>query len=523
MKKIFTLLALALGAATASAADYTDVLSVNVNGVVSEQQATISLNQSNDGSYEFSLKNFMLVMGESSLGIGTIQLNGVEGTTADGVTTLYTSQSTKIQAGDAEGVSQWMGPMLPEVPIVMTAKIENGSLYAAINIDMTSTLSQKIQVMFGERGYQLPNSGFENYKEYKVKQGLVFSKEVTVDEPLSWHSFASATGSLVEMANKASSNPHTFVSNVVRPGSTGSKSVLVVSSSALGIVANGTITTGRMNAGAIQANDLANHAELDMSKTETDGNGDPFYAVMNGRPDSLAVWVKYKQSSVVEDFPYATISAAITDGTYYQDPNDNTYKNVLATACDTTIESNGFAWQRISVPFNYVDKSIKGKAILVTISTNAGAGKGTTADSIYVDDAEFIYNASLLSAKVGGKEVTFSAPGDTAEVEGLTAVKAEDIETVTNANGADVATTLANVGDDIVATVKVTSSDLKTVNFYSIKFKNANVSGISDAKAGANDKVKAIYSIDGVKVDAMQGGNVYIVVYESGKTQKVVR
>ena len=46
MKKIFTILALFLGAITVSADDFTDVLSVDINGAVTEQYATISLRDS---------------------------------------------------------------------------------------------------------------------------------------------------------------------------------------------------------------------------------------------------------------------------------------------------------------------------------------------------------------------------------------------------------------------------------------------------------------------------------------------
>lgn len=89
-------------------------------------------------------------------------------------------------------------------------------------------------------------------------------------------------------------------------------------------IANGTITTGRINTGSMTAADPSNHSWLDLSRTDVDANGDPFHAILNGQPDSIAAWVKFKQNKPVADFPYATISAVITDGTYYQDPEDNT-------------------------------------------------------------------------------------------------------------------------------------------------------------------------------------------------------
>lgn len=55
---------------------------------------------------------------------------------------------------------------------------------------------------------------------------------------------------------------------------------------------------------------MSNHAYLDMSKTDKDNNGDPFYQTINGTPDSVAVWMAFKQSTPNADYPYATLSSA---------------------------------------------------------------------------------------------------------------------------------------------------------------------------------------------------------------------
>ena len=119
-----------------------------------------------------------------------------------------------------------------------------------------------------------------------------------------------------------------------------------------------------------------------MSSTEVDGNGNPYYINMVGRPDSLAVWVKFSQAKANKKHPYATVSAYITDGTRFQDPQDKTYGNVMAKAVNNTIATTGGEWKRIVVPFTYVNDSIDGKAILVTISTNADPGQGSDGDEI---------------------------------------------------------------------------------------------------------------------------------------------
>ena len=92
-----------------------------------------------------------------------------------------------------------------------------------------------------------------------------------------------------------------------------------------------------MNAGSTTATDTKNHAFLDLSNTDKDNNGDPFYTVLNGRPDAVKVWVKFKQATPQAFYPYATVNAVITDGTRYQDPEDKTYTNVVAKATNAKI------------------------------------------------------------------------------------------------------------------------------------------------------------------------------------------
>lgn len=527
MKKIFTILALAMGAITVSAEDFTDVLTVDVNGAVSEQKATISLDKDENGEYVFSLKNFVLQAGESSLGVGTIELSNVDTVAGDnGLLTLTTKQSVKIKEGDDSNVAYWFGPRLGDVPVELVAEKRGDKLYAVIDIDMMAMMQQIIKVTFGNGGYQIPNSGFENFHKYTVKMGGLFTaKNVDVYEATSWHSFATSTGSLASMANQTAAHPFTYKSDITRPGSAGSSSLMITSTSASGIIANGTVTTGRMNAGDMDPASTKNHAHLDMSVKDKDGNGDPFYAAMNGRPDSIAVWVKFKQSKAQADHPYATISAAITNGTYYQDPQekDKVYNNVLAKAKNAKIESNGFAWQRISVPFEYVNDTVSGKAILVTISTNADAGKGTVNDTLYIDDAQLVYNASLVSAKVKDVVVNLEDGVNEYVINGLAGVTVDDVKIEVNGKGAKVEKTLTEDGKDVVVSVKITSNDLKTSKVYTFTMPDAVVTGIENAKADGNDKVKAVYDTLGRKVNATRHGETYIIVYESGKTEKVVR
>ena len=510
MKKTLLSLALALlSSLSMSAKDYTETLVVTVvNGTATRQTATISVDKNDDGTYNFNLKNFMLKMGDQSMGIGNITLNNLKAATSSKGDVVSTHQDIAITAGDDPNVSNWMGPMLGTIPLDLKLLVNDKKLYTLIDIDMQQTLKQTIHVTFGDN-YQLPNSGFEDYRTEQITKLDDSYKQITVnvEEPLNWHSFASATGDFVQAAN-AFSDPHTYSSDVVRSGATGKKSLLLTSASVFGIVANGTITTGRMQAGAMTAADTKNCAFLSTDNTSTDSHGDPFYALMDGTPDSIAVWVKFKQGTPNADHPYATVSAAITDGTYYQDPQDKDYTNVVATAKNAQIASNNFEWQRIVVPFKYTGNDVKAKAMLVTLSTNADPGQGSAADNLYVDDISLIYNVDKPAVTVNGKAVTL----DNAEISTTAENPAAAVVVATTANKGSFAAVseLSSTDDQRKLQLLYCSDDLQTIKTYTLVINKGAETGISQIKTATNKDSK-VYDLNGREVKTMHHGNVYIL------------
>lgn len=503
MKHFFTLFLLGLFSLGVSATDFTDNLKVTVNGTSTEQKAVVSVSSDNN-VYTLSLKNFVLSLGGQQMGIGNITIADLQGEQRDGYTLLRGKQNIRITAGDDSSVGMWMGPMLGEVPVDVKAKVTDSTAYAVINITM-SALQQNIQVTFGS-GYQIANSGFEYWHTATISD-LNGDNTTTSDEPNTWHSFMSATGSQ-PWVYFAGNTPHVFKSNVTRPGSTGKLSAMVTSTQIWTIVANGTITTGRLAAGSMDPSDVANHSQLDFSDKATDGNGDPFYVKMYGRPDSLALWVKFIQGTPNATYPYATVSAAITDGTYYQDPQGTTqYKNVLATAKNAEIVSNGAQWQRIVVPFDYIGAGVDGKGLLVTVSTNATAGKGSV-DTLYVDDVELIYNTTLKSLSVKGSSVKdFSAWKQDYEVSVAGKLSASDIAAVASSSRALVDTQVKDEEGGQVATVTVTSEDLRTSTVYTIHAKST-ATGIHSVKTVNSDG--AVYDLQGRRLMGTPAHGVYI-------------
>lgn len=539
MKRFFTsLLATAAFAVSSMATDYKDIMNVSIDGNLSTPtENTISVEKTDDSGYTLSLKNFVLYMSSGDqvypMPVGTIVLENVEAVTNGDVTTLKTSQDIEIAEGDDptfEGL--WIGPGLSAqgdlIPVNMTGEIRGDKFYTVININF---MGMNIDVVFGNGGYQIENSGFENFHTATYVDG---KNKYTSDEPNAWHSFNSgiATGTASFLTKYALQNGNTSVSDDVRPGSTGTKSVAIKSSIVMGFQpANGTMTTGRLQAGSITATDAANCSFLDMSSTDTDGNGDPFYTVLNGRPDALSVWVKYKQGQVNEQYPYATVSAVITDGTRYQDPEDKAYTNVVAKAQDKTIESKGFEWQNLVIPFDYTSyasNDAQAKALLVTISTNAQPGVGSSdaenPDMIIVDDISLVYNSHLASLKVKGTEVEgFDKNVLSYDLKGEGAVSVDDIEAVSDGQGAYVTKAVEGTDKGVKVTITVTSNDLKTTNVYTLNIEGATTTGINKVETTTGKGTAAIYNVNGQRVDNMSQKGLYIIRQADGKTVKVLK
>ena len=498
MKKIFTLLLVAMTAVVARATDYIVPVTVVVNGVTSEQLGEFSIVE-NDGLYDISLKNFVLDSENGPMGVGNVELKGIQ-PYQDGKATLFvTEKEVTITDGDDPNVVAWMAGMLPPVNVLLRGKIEDEHLYMNLYIDLMETMDQIIQVTVGE-GYQMPNPGFE----------LWHPSDETHVEPDGWHSFETATGALAAFGGHhltKSKNAHS-----------GEACARIYSSSILGIVANGTMTTGRLNADAMIATDPANNAYLDTSMPELDGAGKPFYIPLYSRPDSIAVWVRFRQGSVNPDHPYANISAVITDGTYYQDPEDKVYTNVVAKAKNDKIATTDGEWVRVTAPFVYTENAVEPKAILVTISTNADAGQGSDGDEVLVDDIELIYNAKVTGLKINGQDVPgFSPDVFEYEMELEQGVTTEDIEVVVEGQSTHVIKDVSFI-DSNVCTVMALGGDMKHMSTYVIREKGSSTA-IRSIKTPAGQS--AYYTLDGRQAKTLAPGRIYIRRQADGTVTKV--
>ncbi len=219
--------------------------------------------------------------------------------------------------------------------------------------------------------YQLPNGNFESWNN---------------NIPIGWNTFNSSTG---PYASFASSNHHSQ-----ETGHTGTGSCIkLYSSSILGVIANGNITTGRINAGSMTAANSANYNFTD----RTNSYAQPF----NGTPDSMYVWTKMTAAS---NSTQAVVRAYIHGNTDFKDPNDcstpSLYKGKVSISM--TPHNN---WTLQKAPFIY-DGTSSVNYIIVTLTTNATPGGGSGGDALYVDDLEFIYSAWLTDLKMNGTTIT---------------------------------------------------------------------------------------------------------------------
>lgn len=529
MKKLFTsvALALALGTLSTNAKDYTCPLTINMMGIdMPVGNINVTVDEQENGKYTLKLINFDMA---ETMPVGNIVVEDVEPTVCGNTIMLNAQKTIQITAGDkkdSDGNDQeWMGPALGEVSILLKAQIKGDNLKALLNIPVDD--SRIVNVKLGDNAdsmCQLPNSGFEEF--HTATYG-----KYTSNEPNGWHTFMSATG---KWKSSVAGVTHTWISQDIRndANTTNKQSVKIASSAVkfLGVPiasANGTITTGRLQAGSTTATDPDNCSFLDFSHSEVDGNGDPFYTILNNKPDSLKAWVKFHAGKDNKN-PTATISALLTTGEYAQDPDDGTHTaNIIAKANTDAIASTD-EWQQITLPFVYSNTETMPKAALVTISTCAVPSGGSMSDSdpdiLYVDDVELIYKAGIKSIKFKGEDISdkFDENGSLENNDYDKPLSLDDF--VVDAEGVGAFVTKKITSDDKLTsvTLTVTSNDLSEAVVRTITFKNVPT-GIKDASFTTATGVQAIYNLAGQQVSSMTSGKVYIVKTTDGQTKKIVK
>ena len=405
MKKAILFFCMAwMACASVHAESYSGQIAVTRYGQTSYENVTVTVTPTGD-----NLSNFVLSVPFMGFNL-TLNMNDVPTATTDGITTYSAVRD----------VSTFLGTMRT----TLFARVTDGMMAADVAIPAYSTT-----MWFNTVGdhFQLPNSDMEAWTN-------------DYDEPDRWHGFKTADGSF---ANISAGIASLASSDDVREGATGHSAVMTAGSF-MGIVANGTMTNGRLMAGSMSATSTDNHAEMDKEK-----GTDEFYMPLYAKPDKFNIWLKYTQGTANANNK-ANVSVKTFDGTYYQEPEDKVYTNLSGSIVGGQIPAGD--WAFYSFPFDYDSYAANNaatEAIFVTFSTNGNPGQGSKNDALYVDDMELVYLGNMTDLRYKGTTIagwnpavtTYSMeiagepnPDDfTATIEGASAVVTKSMEL--NADG----------------------------------------------------------------------------------------
>ncbi|MCL2436142.1 MAG: hypothetical protein FWD09_08440, partial [Lentimicrobiaceae bacterium] len=254
--------------------------------------------------------------------------------------------------------------------------------------------------------YQLSNGNFENgwYRETSNAGSIV---------PVGFNSFYSGAGSLIGTASAQRQDS----SRDVRAGATGAFSLRMYSTTVLGIRANGNVTTGRIYASSMTANNAGNYNYTDYapSSTTTPPNPSKFCPEITGTPDSLRFWVKYLpgRTGATNTTDRGRIRVYIhgigecRDAPQY--PSGMTEVQLYYGKAMKEFYKEDGGWHCYQVPFEYTGNNDQRNDngnfhVLVSMTTNATPGGGANnADQVWFDDIEFVYSAWLSDLQVNGE------------------------------------------------------------------------------------------------------------------------
>lgn len=221
---------------------------------------------------------------------------------------------------------------------------------------------------------QIGNGDFENWSSVTSSNHA----------PNNWNSFETASGGLASAANAVK----VAMIEGGRPGSDGLYCADIFSNSVFGVVAQGNLTLGCINAGNMTAAHADNHNYSDTddpAKSET----------ISKIPSALKVWVKFVPGATNASYPNARVSATVHDAynyiTYGQ-ASDDTDENKAHAIAQAEQNFSACDWTELTIPFEKTGNTTDGQMyIIVNFSTNAVPGKGQVGDHLYIDDIELVY------------------------------------------------------------------------------------------------------------------------------------
>lgn len=293
---------------------------------------------------------------------------------------------------------------------IITAKsgVGEGSYTITVIDDVTAGITQ------------IGNGDFEDWRGVASKNHA----------PDNWNSFETGEGGFASFSNAQ----QVQMVEDHRPGSNGFYCANIWSRSVLGVVAQGNLTTGCINAGATSASDKANY---NYSKTSDPKKSETLSKV----PTAIRFWAKFVPAAVNAQHPNAHMEAVVHDNTNYITYSSPSYESaaekahVIAKARKDFPTTNG-EWVEFTAPFELTGNAADGQLyIIVNLATNADPGQGQEGDQLYIDDVELLYDTEYDEVPVVKSEAkygTFCAPFDVNVPYGLKAYTVQGVNADTS-------------------------------------------------------------------------------------------
>jgi len=219
---------------------------------------------------------------------------------------------------------------------------------------------------FSLSAQQFENASFENWEDAGTVK----------EEPVNWSSIKTSDGG----TNVNNAAPVVWWQS--DDAHSGNYSVELKNIPVLGIIATGTITSGRLHASFL----------ISESYSFTDPEDSQWNSPLTKKPDSVALWVKY----FPEGSDTARCQFSIHTGEGSLPPRPENIEGRIGYA-EINITETIDTWTRVTAPFEYFNENTP--EYILTIIT-AGAGWNPIQGSMArYDDLELIYNPNSIGDK----------------------------------------------------------------------------------------------------------------------------
>ena len=281
-------------------------------------------------------------------------------------------------------------------------------------------IASAVHAQVTQTNTQFPNPGFEKWTNHNCT-----TDQGTSEVPDNWHTFDEVKFDTWPGESTARKTSHFKLTGSAAHGGSGT-ALQVASHSALGVLANGTITSGRTRVGSLIVENYKNYNFSDLTghsgpnNNTNYGNGH-FYWNFIGCPDSMSFYYKTNWSDTNNK---PLIKVYLHQGEWYDhankvvnssgtnSENDITHSNLIAY-CQKPFYPSSTNWKRFTGKFiqygnhsentdNIYSTIVRPQYILASFSTNENAGEGSTSDRLSIDDLWCIYDKGLASLTIGG-------------------------------------------------------------------------------------------------------------------------